>query len=357
MMMVLALGGVASAQTSIGPTITQSPTLTNSQLNQVTSFVRDNQDDLLSEDPVTCQRARKRLSGPLEGSNISLDFRRKYSDQLMGTIGIASQSANEHIAVNSLLLAGRLATPDSVGVLERALDDSRVPVRYAGLAGITLTMAQIDNSQPAIFEDGVNDLVKRVAALVQDEESSIVFDGGVRALVAASTQRQIVAVRDQALTSIFESLRFRFRDHQGKIDTQTLAGSMRAINALRAVLIADTSNSNSRVATNAAELSGHLLALLSERIEAGDFDVDPNDPAAVRMRDLVAQALQLCEATIGLVNVDYKRGQPLAGQDLAGKLGNGDPAGVVDAIEQGFIGRSGVLIRPPFDFAPGTFDR
>ena len=38
-------------------------------------------------------------------------------------------------------------------------------------------------------------------------------------------------------------------------------------------------------------------------------------------------------------------------------LTNGDDAGVVDAIDESYIGRNGVLIRPPFGFAPGTFDR
>ena len=256
MMMVLALGGVASAQTSIGPAVTQSPTLSNAQLNQVTTFVRDNQDDLLSEDPVACQRARKRLSAPLEGGNISLDFRRKYSDQLMGTINIASRSDNEHISVNAILLAGRLATPEAANVLERALDDPRVPVRYAGTAGLTLMMAQIDSSQPAIFDDAVVDLVERIATLVEVEKSSIVFDGGVRALVAAATQRQISPVQREALLAVFQSLRTRLKNHQGEIDTQTLAGSMRGLNALRAVLIADINNANTTVANNAAELSG-----------------------------------------------------------------------------------------------------
>lgn len=354
--MVLALGGVAWAQSTIGPAITQSQTLTNTQLTQVTNFIRDNQDDLLSDDPTLCQRARKRLSDPLESANISLDFRRKYSDQLMGTVGIASQSQNEHIAVNALLLAGHLATPQSVEVLVRALDDQRVPVRYAGLAGLTLTMAQIDRSQPAIHEDLAVELVERVATLVENEESSIVFDGGVRTLVAAATQRQIDAVRRQAQTSIFSSLRYRLKSHQGVVDTQTLTGAIRGIDALQSLLIEDTGNIRNDVATSAAELSGHLLALLGERIGAGDVDDDQTLEMA-RVRNLVIQGLQLCEATINLVNADYRNGQPLAGQDLGGTFGNGDNAGTVEAINQGYIGPNGVLIRPPFSFAAGTFDR
>ena len=357
----LGLTGIAAAQGPLGPDVISTPNLTNPQRRQIEEYVARYRDDLISADPLACQQARKRLSEPLTKSAVSLAFRRAYADSVLPIVGQGARSNNEQIAANALLLAGRVATTESLGMLEQAFDDKRVPVRYAGVAGATLVFAQINDNAPAIPQGDVTGLVTRLAGLIRQEPNPLVLDAAVRSLVAAGNQTRFSGVQSAALTQLGAALAERIRTIRQAPDPQTLESLLRASDTMRAVLIKDIANTQSDVATQAALFSGHVLAFIAERLSAGDFRVgeggaDPADETE-RARSAAIQLLDLSETTIKLVNDDYKGGQPLTPWDLAAALEAGDANRVTETIDQQITGPRGVLVRPPFGFPANTFDR
>jgi len=354
---VLALSGAAWAQGGLGQDIVTASPLSPAQRARVDEYVKGFLPDLISDDPAACQRARQRLTEPLEDRNISLDFRRQYSQMLMGSVQVGARSPNDQIAVNSLLLAGRLATTEAVEVLERALSDERVPVRYAGVAGLTIVVAQIQASAPAVFDQRMQEVVTRVGRVVREDSSPIVMDAGVRMLVAAATQDRFPSVRASALNEVADAVLDRLRSEGGNPGLQIYIGALRAGDALRSVLIADVSNRETIVAGNSVELSGHVLAFLAERIEAGSFDGWETDVEIARRRNAAIQMLQLSEATINLVNTDYHAGQQLPSWGLSDTFESGDAEAAARTIREDVVGPDGALTAPPFSFPDDTFIR
>lgn len=345
----------ASAQAPIPSDIITAATLTAPQRDTIARYAKQYQEDLLSDDPVTAQRARKRLAEPLTKTAVSGTFRREYASHLLDSIRAGSNSKNEHVAVNSLLLAGYVATTESLDVIEQKLTAESVPVRYAAVAGATLLFVQINDNAPTIFEDRVSNLTKRLADVVRKDQNTSVLDAGVRSLVAAARQKQYPKVGATALAELPHALRDRLRDLKTTPDLQTLAALIRATDTIRTVLIQDVDNAQTAVANDAAELAGHVLAFIGDRIEAGDFKGD--SPEAEQARNAASQIVALAENTIVLVNDDYKGGASIAKWNLSTAISNGEIDTVPGRIRQDVIGPSGVLTEPPFPTQDGRFDR
>lgn len=358
MALTLLVAGVAPAQAQSLPNETvTSPTLTNPQKDAIRDFVRANQDALLSEDDLECQTARKRLSEPLGRNAVSLAFRREYSGLLMPTIQAGTKSADDHVAVNCLLLAGRLATPEAADHIERALADPRVPVRYASVNSVTLLLDQVNVNSPAIPEARVIDMMRRLGDVIRDDSNELVFDAGVRALIAGMTQSALPDVRPVAVSQLATNVAQRIRQSRAKSERQTLVALHRAADAFRSYLINDVNNTDTAAARNAAELSGHVLAFVAERIDAGDFNANP-EPEVDQARTAVGQILGNCEATIFLVNDGYLKGGRIPAWELATKF-EADDENLPRFIEESIIGPTGKLTEAPFSqwFDDGTFER
>jgi hypothetical protein len=302
-----------------------------------------------SDDPLEIKRVRDNLLLPLRERNVSVAFRQAYAERLLPELRNHVRDERDLVIFNALRIAGELATPGSIDVLRDQLRDARPSVRYAAVYGMDRIFATIASEQsPAMGSAAVEQLLNNLGRHLENEQESKVFDAGIRALATAmQIERQNYGhVRPLAFSTLARISSERTKNLDGGPGSaEMLRVLLRSGQIARDVLsVANPRQQLSEQGVReAAELSGHLLAYIVRRLQAGDFPHD--EPEA---RSLAGQVVTVAETSIVLATRTPQA--PNLMGDFSRATQESDRAFFSKAVDL-----LGLLTRPPFGFPAGHF--
>jgi hypothetical protein len=215
------------------------------------------------------------------------------------------------------------------------------------------TFDAVTAASPAIFKERLIELTRRLGDVIRKEQEPLVVLAAVKGLDRAmGVDRQgLEEVRSAGLAALDTAVRDRAKAAAGAPVPQLLLQAFtNAGQSARDALV----QNDPRLALSpegirqAAELNGHLLALIVNRFKAGDYPA--GEPAA---RELPAQAVSVAETSIGLAAQKARASQP-APRGLATEFKKATPEG-----DRAFFRLSLDMLRvlhaAPFSFPAGTF--
>jgi hypothetical protein len=344
----------AAAQFGLPREVIVAESIGSGQMSQIERYVGEWLPRLGSEDPLDIKRSRDNLLMPLREHTISVAFRQAYSDRLVPGLRQHAQDERDLVIANALRVAGELATPASVQLLEQKLQDGQAPVRFAAVAGIARAFASVRDASPAIGTDGIQQVTRRVGQQLRTESAPEIADACVRALATAMeiARPNYESVRGTAFEAIAAGVSERAKALRGAPDDgPMLMVLLRAGQVARDAL--STNDPRLQLADagvrQAAELNGHLLSYLVRRLQAGGFPHE--DPES---RELAGKIVATAENGIVLSASRLRGTQPALNlaADFAKANADGDRDFFRKAVEL-----LGALSRPPFNFPAGHFQR
>jgi hypothetical protein len=347
--------GVSVAQsTGVGPEVRRAAQLGADHTGVLTQYIRENSTNLAAENPDQIRRNRTALLEPLADVQASPAFRLKYSELLMPVIGPLATNTSDIVVINALVLAGDLATAQSTELLKSAAASEKPAIRYQAAFGMRRTFEALATMPTMTMRgDQVEDAVKSIAGRIGNESDALVLDGLVSAAIQATN---IPSLRSSALTSLSSAVGARAK--ATNTDSAALAPVMlRAGVGVRDALANTTTGQlASDAVKSAAELGGHLIAFCVKSVENKSIPMVQRGQSDYAGRETFAQIAMTAE-NIVLLAASLQGASGVEGKQIGEKLkagtANGDAAFVVDA--QGIVGAAGMLSKPPFAFAPGTF--
>lgn len=165
----------------------------------------------LSGTPEQVTTARAALLGPFTRAStarISVQFRVEVGNSLLRVIGPLTRDSREVVAVNTLRLAGELATTNSLQLALDALGDQRPAVRYAACFAVGRTLDAVSRYDPAVLPGQLDGALNRLSEVASRDADHSVVDGAIVALssgVGISNTRvkdQFVGVRSRAVIAL-----------------------------------------------------------------------------------------------------------------------------------------------------------
>jgi hypothetical protein len=346
----------ASAQSDLPPEITRATSLTAEQRAEIEKFVDEAMQHFSAQPPLDRQevgKGREALLRQLKGRDTSVAFRQAYSKALVPKLQPLAADADDLRVANALIVGGELATTDSVALAERALTHEKSAVRSAACYAIGRTFDAVTLASPAIFKDRLEDLTRKLGDAVRKDQEPLVVLAAIKALERAINVDRggMETVRSAGLAALTNAVRDRAKAAaQAPVPQVLLQALTNAAQAAREAL----SQNNPQLALGpegikeAAELNGHVLALIIARMQAGDFA--PGDTAA---RELPAQTVSVAETAIGLAAQKAGSTQPIP-RGLASEFKKATPEGDRNFFRLG-LEMLRALHGSPFSFPAGTF--
>ncbi len=353
-----ALPSAALAQgENIGPDIRHGAQLSADQVATVTKFIASHSANLGgAENPQAIKRDRTALLEPLADSQASPAFRLKYSETLIPILTPLAKAEADVVVINSLVIAGDLATAQAVDLLAAGIKSTKPAIRFQAAYGLRRTFEALGlMATPTMRPDQAEEAIKLLAKSIESEADPIVTDGLVYALVQAT---QTTSLRNPAIAQLSAALSAKSKSLAGKAASGQLAqallrggaGVRDALGAAHAGEIpADTIKA-------AAELGGSFIAYCVKAIESKTLPMADKGRPEAMLRETHAQLATTAENVVLLALTLQGGKAPEArkiGDRLKGSTTSGDASFGEDA--RAIIGATGLLTKEPFRFAPTTF--
>lgn len=340
MMAALAAAGPALGQPMLPQGLPCKANLSAAEKQQVTAFADAARANLAAPGAEDVKRAREQLLATLGPACVTVEYRQTLTTALLESLQKNVTDPRDLVVVNSLRIAGELATSTTVNLILGSLGDQRPPVRYAA----TAALARAFEASRANNAVNANDLTRAVTALgefLTAQTDAHLADGGVLALAAATRLDALRDVQVRAVSVLAQAASTR---------AQALAGDGQATPMLAVLTRAGTTlrDISARAAVagalpettlrDIAGLAGDLLAAASRLLAQSS----PPD---------VSTIVQLAETMLLLAadGLNHKT-QPI---NLAAALSAGNPAAFKKLLEDRVFGAGGVL--PTLGFPPGRF--
>lgn len=340
--------------------IITAPTLSDAQKQRVREFV-DQHKAGLTGDALEIRRSRNALLEPMRNEGISVPFRLEYAAAIEPVIRPLIASAKPIIAVNAVRIAGELATPKALDLLEPAIADKRPAVRYEAVVGFARTFQSAERSSPAIAPGQATAALQTLKNGLLQEKDWHVVEGYVQALKAGTRvpASKLSGVRAASVRALSEAMGTRAQnannppgDGPGAEDPAPMYSAFqRAAQAMRNVLTNQDINEpqlGEAEVKAAGALGGDLLANIRRRVLA---------------RELAGDAFKWKRTEFALIVADSERtvffatsALRAAAEDvhLAEKLQQGkDEEFAKDCLR--LIGANGILTGNPFAFPDDRF--
>ncbi len=333
--------------------------LTESQRETVGAFAASLLPGLSSESAVEVAEARRALVKPLRDPQVTAPVRIELATRLKSSLTAAAGGKAEASAVNALVIAGDLATVESLGVIEAGMRSTGAPVRYeAAYASMRVFQTAGSAGASPIRADAVDGHVRTLESWLKAEPEPMVVAALVRALAAAAenAKAEFSSSRSRSLVSLANGIEAR-ADVSGSKD---LSPAM-----LEAVLLAllterdqSASIKNAEVSKAGARLAGHALAH-TIRVLASGSRLSDVEGAAIQPRELYAQVAASAETVIAASASQLSTGPAptIRSYSLGDTLRKGtvrdDAQFAIDAKKH--VDSGGTLGKPPFEFAAATF--
>jgi hypothetical protein len=343
----------ALAQFGLPRDVVAAESIGGAQATQIERHIGEWLPRLGSQDPAEIKRSRDNLLAPLREPTISVAFRQAYSERLLQGLRQHAQDERDIVVVNALRVAGELATPAAVQLLQQKLQDPHAPVRFAAVAAVGRVFSAVRDTSPAIGPADVQQLGARMGQQLGSERAPEIVDACVRALATAMeiTRPNYEGVRAMAFEAVASGVGERARALRGDAnDAPMLIVLLRAGQFSRDALSVNDPRLQIGDASvrQAAELNGHLLAYVVRRLQGGGFQEDSES------RELTIRIVAVAETGIVLA-ANRMRIQQQA-LNLASDFTKGTPEGDRDFFRKA-VELIGVLTRPPFNFPGNHFQR
>ncbi len=345
-----ALAPVAHAQLGrLDDAVVQAISLSAEQKGQLDTFLKTHADKLKDKDPSVVRAGRAAIIETLARPNVSADFRLQSTKILQATLADLIKDTRETNAINALVVAGDLATEESVRLAEEGFKAKGPAVRYQAAFAVTRSFEalQVSAAQPMLAGTAA-DLARRLEARLAKEPDAMVTSALIHAaLTAASTSRpDYTSIRQPAVDALCKGLSSR-ADFSGKepIDPAILDATLAALTRLRDVL--GGANFESDTLRQVALLAGTSLANAAKLAAGKKIDEDPS------RRERYAQIAASGETLLGLVG--QKMGKTVSLPGLAATLRQAKAPGDAKFVED--VGATlGTLKQPPFSLQSPAFD-
>lgn len=348
---------VALAQgDEIGADVRRTPQLTQNQAELVATFVKAHSANLGSDNPQLIKRDRMALLAVLADPQASPAFRLRFSEALAPTLNSLSTNASEIVVINSLVIAGDLATAQGVELLTRGLASSKPSVRYQAAFGFRRTFEALASmTTPTMRPDQAESGIRAVTEQIGKESDALVVDGLVFAATEAS---RASGLRGAALMHLGNALSAKIKSHAGKLAPEALAQSyLRAGAAVRDALTASEAGKIAPESMKAATaMAGHVIAYCVAAVEAKALPTGDKGSAEAMVRETHAQLATTAENVL-LLAVTHQGGAAPAARKIGDKLKAGSTASDASFSEdaRSLVGPAGLLTKDPFKFAADTF--
>lgn len=353
-----AFGAVAAADLPV-EIVRSTGSLTESQREEVGAFVASLLPGLSSESAVEVAEARRALVKPLRDPQVTAPVRIELATRLKSALTNAASGTAESSAVNALVIAGDLATVESLGVIEAGMRSPGAPVRYeAAYASMRVFQTAGSAGASPIRADAVDGHVRTLESWLKTEKEPMVVAALVRALAAAAenTKTEFASSRSRALVSLASGMESR-ADVSGNKD---LSPAMLEAMLLALLTERDQSASikNPEVSKAAARLAGQSLAH-TIRVLASGSRLSEVEGAMIQPREMYAQVAAAAETVIAAAasQLDTGSGVSVRTYNLGDTLRKGtvrdDAQFAIDAKKH--VDAGGTLGKPPFSFQTETF--
>jgi hypothetical protein len=214
--------------------------------------------------PANVRDGREALTKPFEADKVTVPFRVEAGRQLVEALKPLTTSSNELVAVNTLRIAGEVATTNSMALLIDGLKDPRPPVRMGAAYALTRLFAQARRSAPAISAGDTASALKALEAFIAAERDARLIDTAISAMVLAAKAPGGSAAPDRMARAIVEKAR-------GKgAEADTLTITSRAVREMRDVLIGSDGKAPPGTARAAAEVAGQLIVAIKAQLTTAD---------------------------------------------------------------------------------------
>jgi hypothetical protein len=347
----------AMAQLSIPDAVLTSPRLSDDDAKVLQAYIDKYKANLDKDaDRNAVKVARNYLVEPLANPGVSVDFRIRYSGQLITVLDPLLKSTSDFVASNALQILGELATPGAVEKIVPMLADKRPTVRFSAAYACERVFENLmPNRSPGLTSTQATGLVDAVTARIAAEDDANVAQELVSALEAAAAipAAALKDVRSAAVASAARSVAARAKGMDGK---ESLAAGWRGVlwranrltrTALTQAPASATEPKLSDEATKqAGALAGHTLALVLRRMQAGIASPDE--------RDMLAKIAALAEATYYFTH-SARGGTPNPQGYKLDKLVGDLDAAKYEAGAMEIIGPNGALTSPAFGFPDDEF--
>ena len=346
----------ALAQADITPDVRRSAQLSTDQTALVQRFVKDNSGGLGSDNPQSVRRNRVALLEQLADPQASPAFRVEFSKALVPLLRPMLSSGADMAIINALVLAGDLATGDSVALLRDALKSPKPAIRYQAAFGMRRTFeALAAMATPTMRNDQSEEIVRELATRISAEEDALVVDGLIYAGIEAA---RVLTLRSFALARIAGAVATKVKALTGGAGSEQLSGALlRASVGVRDALSSTQAGQTSPEAVKAAaELGGRLIAYCVRGVESKSLPMAQKGEVDYVIRELYAQLATTAE-TIVLLAATLQGATPPESRKIGEKLKASTTISDASFGEDArlLVGRTGLLSKAPFSFDPGTF--
>ena len=318
--------------------------LTSDETHQIEAFVSNRLMLLGGEDADSRERARRELLAPLRRPCVSVTFRLGYRQASQKTLASLTESTDDEVVINALMVLGELADGTSVQTIEGFTNDPRLAVRYAAVGAMTRSFAAVSARAPALTNGQASAMVLHLATALAKEPQSQVIDAIVRSLLeAASINRDgFKSTRDDALAAVSAHVGERLRAGDDTDRPVLMLTGLRAIEYFSRLLSASGSVSPA-TARDGSALAGEILAYLAARANAGQIAPDN--------RQLETDLVNLSQRVLLLANT--KLGGSTMPADLKDLFASGDDKAFFARVRTVTLGLDG----PPTNLDSAAMDR
>ncbi len=174
------------------------------------------------------EEARRMLQGPLAGSTVSPAFRLAYTRQLADAVKTLLANSNQKVVINTLSIAGDLATDTSVDILDSHLTDPDPSIRRSVAGAVRRTFEAVVNAPPAVGAESLIKLLDHLGEAIKAEKDPEVTSGMAEAVLMGLeiAKPKYEAVRGRALSVVCDSLGTRVRQLEGVMPGLDLAKTL-----------------------------------------------------------------------------------------------------------------------------------
>ena len=301
------------------------------------------------------KKARIAIIDSIDDPKMATGERFDASGKLIAPLTAMIGSEDEIMVVNGLMIAGNIVTPDSITLIESALDSEMPGLRYAGLKALRTTFGILSTQRTQSLDNSeISRQIQAAAKMLRDDPDSYVAEGAARALIEASKMRdsKLSGEAEKAFKALAEAASHRVKtldtvadDHKAGV----LRIAMLSTFELGRVLQSGTNTPGREPVRQAAGLAGDSLAYVFSRFQSADLKIGSMDQA---------EAMILSQLIGASENLVYSAQSELGQSSSPVALRQSFDAGNDRDFNRGIltiIGGTGVLTRPPFSMEADRF--
>lgn len=251
------------------------------QIDTLRKFIDDTSKGLSDADPIKVAKAKTDLIEPLGKPQVGNGFRLEYGRQLKPSLDKLTADTRPVVAINALVVAGEIGTPEAVAIIDKQVGATELTVRYAAVRALGACLeSAARSSSPAILPDALENIVASLSRRMESEKDPIVFGGFARSIAAGLnvTSQNAAGVRARAASELSQKLGARLRDASSFSnelnDTVTVAGTQ-----LRDALLSAGAGANlpPNAQKDVVALGAEILVYVARTVSAGK-DLPQGEP-------------------------------------------------------------------------------